>query len=221
MPKDTIEKILTELENIKKIIQHASETGRFPDIEKDITLSKLRNIYEFIYYIQPGFDIEPKEETATNPATAEEIKKKVEIVEKSFEKTDVLEIKLESTTKIPENTTHFAKTDEILAEKLRETGEFMNEVLSRYANTFDISKKLQNQPISDISIAIGLNDKFLFIKELFHNDSDLYKKTIDTLNNASDFNNAIQYIDSNFKWDFENPSVQKLLELIRRRHPSL
>lgn len=217
MAKETIDKILQELENVKSILQKVNTNGKFPDIEKDIALSKLRNIYEFISFIHPV----PSAPVATEESTAsvkpaEDNKKKVETIEKHNKNDEFPEV----TPPITENSPAKPVKEEILAEKLKESGEFMNEVLARYANTFDISKKIQSQPIQDISVAIGLNDKFLFIKELFNNNADLYKHTIDTLNKASDFNNAIQYVDSNFKWDFENPSVQKLLELIRRRFPS-
>lgn len=221
MAKETIDKILVELENVKRILQKVNTTSKFPDIEKDIALSKLRNIYEFISFIQPiPSTTKVIEESVVSVLSDEETNKKVEIIEKPLEKADLSEIKVENTPKIKENSPAKPAKEEILAEKLKETGEFMNEVLARYANTFDISKKIQSQPISDISTAIGLNDKFLFIKELFNNNADLYKHTIDTLNKATDFNNAIQYIDSNFKWEFDNPSVQKLLELIHRRFPS-
>lgn len=221
MAKETIDKILTELENVKSALHKVNSTGKFPDIEKDIVLSKLRNIYEFTSYIQPIAQTAiVSEEIASSGPELEESKKKIEIIEKPADKGDILEIKVESTTKIKEETATKHGKEEILAEKLKETGEFMNEVLARYANTFDLSKKMQSQPISDISTAIGLNDKFLFTKELFNNNTDLYNQTINKLNKANDFNNAIQYIDSNFKWDFENPTVQKFLELIRRRFPA-
>lgn len=221
MAKETIEKILTELENVKTTIHKVNNTGKFPDIEKDIVLSKLRNIYEFINYIQPITQTASvSEEIVSTGPEFEESKKKIEIIEKPADKDEILEIKVESTTKIKEVTSAKHGKEEILAEKLKETGEFMNEVLARYANTFDLSKKMQSQPVSDIATVIGLNDKFLFTKELFNNDTDLYNQTINKLNKANDFNNAIQYIDSNFKWDFEDPAVQKFLELIRRRFPA-
>ncbi|HEX2934031.1 MAG TPA: hypothetical protein VHO72_01640 [Bacteroidales bacterium] len=221
MAKETIEKILTELENVKTTIHKVNNTGKFPDIEKDIVLSKLRNIYEFINYIQPITQTATvSEEIVSTGPEFEESKKKIEIIEKPADKDEILEIKVESTTKIKEETSAKHGKEEILAEKLKETGEFMNEVLARYANTFDLSKKMQSQPVSDIATVIGLNDKFLFTKELFNNDTDLYNQTINKLNKANDFNNAIQYIDSNFKWDFEDPAVQKFLELIRRRFPA-
>ena len=224
MAKDTIKKILEELDKVSGTIKKSSETGKFPDIEKDIVLSKLRNIYEFMNIIPPVFSIQEQKQIKSS---ATEDKKKIESIAHDIidrEPQDILNepIARETTNSVqnqsPTIGTKPGKT-EILAEKYNTPGNFMNEALARFVDTFDLSKKLQNQPISDISAVIGLNDKFLFIKELFNNDADLFNSTIDKLNKASNFNNAIQYIDSNFTWDFDNPSVQKLLELVRRRHP--
>ena len=83
-----------------------------------------------------------------------------------------------------------------------------------------IGTVLHSKPIHNIEDAIGVNDKFLFIRELFSSNASRYKETIDALNNASDFNSAYSYIEKNFDWDFENEAAQKLLELVRRRHIS-
>ena len=104
---------------------------------------------------------------------------------------------------------------EILADQFQQT--FLNEVLAQYNNRFDISKKLQSRPLKDISTAIGLNEKFLFIKELFNDNAALYQNTIDKLNNFTNFNEAVQFIDDYFEWVFDAEQVQKLLELVHRR----
>jgi hypothetical protein len=83
---------------------------------------------------------------------------------------------------------------------------------------FDIAKKMQTRPLKDISSAISLNEKYVFIKELFNNNANLYESTIEKLNNAFDFNEAIRYLDQRFEWDFDEEEVQKLLELVRRRY---
>ena len=61
-----------------------------------------------------------------------------------------------------------------------------------------MQSKLQNKPITDLAKAIGINDKFLFIKELFGGDSDLYNQTIKHLNHFTDLNEAIIYLQENF-----------------------
>jgi hypothetical protein len=81
----------------------------------------------------------------------------------------------------------------------------------------ELSEKLKSKPILDIGNAIGVNDKFIFIKELFNGDANMYKNTIEVLNNATNFNDAFNYLIGNFDWDMDSPLVQILLDLIRRK----
>ncbi|MDP4273325.1 MAG: hypothetical protein Q8907_03485 [Bacteroidota bacterium] len=84
----------------------------------------------------------------------------------------------------------------------------------------NFSSTMQNTPISNLKSAIGVNDKFLFIRELFMGNADLYNQTIDILNNAANFNEAFNYVDSKFSWKRDNPVTQKLFELLRRKYIS-
>jgi len=236
MNKETINKNLNDLERVGQILQKFLEVGIMPDIEKDIAISKLQSIYEFTQQIQPdkplktdGLDIIIKEKE--EPKIVKEITPviKENITEKKIEKEEpiatkpVPEKKTKETTRSKTQNTKI-KTEhanpiktEILADQFQQKS-FLNEALSQYKNMSDISKKLQSRPLKDISSAISLNEKYLFIKELFNNDSDLYHKTLEKLNNAPNFNEAIRYLDGRFEWDFDEEQVQRLLELVRRRY---
>jgi hypothetical protein len=73
-------------------------------------------------------------------------------------------------------------------------------------------------PVSSLPRAIGINDRFRFIKELFGGDSDLYNETIKNLDTAGSLISAISYIESNFSWDKNSDSVKQLISLVRRRY---
>jgi hypothetical protein len=73
-------------------------------------------------------------------------------------------------------------------------------------------------PIASLPRAIGINDRFRFIKELFGGDSDLYNDTIKKLDTIGSLVSAISYIESNFSWDKNSDSVKQLVSLIRRRY---
>jgi hypothetical protein len=73
-------------------------------------------------------------------------------------------------------------------------------------------------PVANLPRAIGINDRFRFIKELFGGDSDLYNETIKRLDTIGSLVSAIAYIESNFSWDKNNDSVKQLISLIRRRY---
>lgn len=106
---------------------------------------------------------------------------------------------------------------ETLAEKYQGTRKFRNDVLSGTNGKQDVSSKLQNKPITDLAKSIGINDKFFFIKELFGGDSELYGKTIKTLNGFTDINDALIYIGNNFAWDENSEAVARFVDLIRRK----
>ena len=244
MQNESIGKILEELDKTRLFLAKFQESGKIPDIERDIVLAKLRNMYEFIQLIQLEETVstveadEPVNEASIpkSPSTIADPQPKVIEFEEEEEKQTKVEVKdeieimpIEITEPItveskpepeiqpqPHETPHKAAKPEILAEKFQSQN-FLNETLAKYQNVTDLSKKMQNQPIKDIFSAINLNDKFLFIKELFNNDAALYQSTIEKLNSAGNFNDAVRYLDGNFTWDFSETMVQNFLELVRRR----
>jgi len=109
------------------------------------------------------------------------------------------------------------KEKEILAERYRKNQTYINELLAQGYQKKDISSLMQSKAIKNIEVSVGVNEKFLFIKELFSGDTDTYLKTIRKLNNAANFNEAFNYIHSTFSWNLESEAAQKLLDLVRRR----
>jgi hypothetical protein len=106
---------------------------------------------------------------------------------------------------------------EILAERYKKNQTYINELLAQGFHKKDVSSLMQSKSIRDIESAIGINEKFLFTKELFNGDSETYVKTIRILNNAANFNEAFNYIRQTFSWNLEGSAAQKLLDLVRRR----
>ena len=105
----------------------------------------------------------------------------------------------------------------IIAEKLTGEKQFVYDSLAEKSSRDNLSTKLQSKPITDIAAAIGINDKFQLIRDLFNGDSNSFNKTLEILNGATNFNEAFTYINENFDWDMEDPSVQHILELVRRK----
>jgi hypothetical protein len=52
---------------------------------------------------------------------------------------------------------------------------------------------------------------------LFNGKPEIFNQTIEKLNTASNFNEAFNYISSNFEWEMEDEPVQFLLDLVRRK----
>jgi hypothetical protein len=107
----------------------------------------------------------------------------------------------------------------ILAEKISPAGLHpINETLAQQNVGSNLSSRLQTAPLSSIAAGIGLNDKFLFIRELFKGDNVLYDSAIRHLDAAESLNAAMDSIRKQFNWDEKNVTVQKFINLLHRRH---
>lgn len=85
----------------------------------------------------------------------------------------------------------------------------------------ELSEKLTDSPIRDLRKAIGINDRFLFINELFRGDEAMYERSIKTINNFSILPEAEYWIQRELKvkigWSEQNDVVKQFDQLVRRR----
>ena len=79
-----------------------------------------------------------------------------------------------------------------------------------------LDQKIANSPIKKLTPAIGLNDRFLFIRELFEGDSDHFLKTISDIDKMNNLKEAVNYLSTNHKWK-KNEASLKFVELVKRR----
>lgn len=86
------------------------------------------------------------------------------------------------------------------------------EVISRETN----EGKFETRPLKSIRDGIGINDRFLFIRELFHNNSEKYDQTLATLDELTSIEDAVKFLKQNFKWS-KSEAGEKFLLLIKRR----
>src|SRR5512133_2977491 len=103
------------------------------------------------------------------------------------------------------------KSSEVIGEKFQSTRKLVHDELAEkiHAGKKDITSTIQSKPIINIENAIGINEKFLFIKELFRNNGHLYKNTVEKLNDSFSLEDAMQLLNEQFDWDTEDPVVQK------------
>ena len=85
----------------------------------------------------------------------------------------------------------------------------------------ELSDKLTDAPIKDLKKAIGVNDRFLFINELFRGDEAMYERSIKTIQNFSILAEAEYWIRRELKvkigWHDTHPVVKQFDHLIKRR----
>ena len=111
-------------------------------------------------------------------------------------------------TEIFEFNTVLAKQEESLNEKLKE-------------ERVEIATALQEVPIRDLRKAIGVNDRFLFVNDLFRGDENMYERSIKTINGFNIYPEAEYWIQRELKvklsWPDNSESAKIFDQLIKRR----
>ena len=132
-----------------------------------------------------------------------------------------------SEKKIPENQTNLldAIEESGVEDKVEESDlGSLNQKLADASESKSIAEKLKSQPIPDLIAAIGINQKFLFMNDLFDGERDEFHNSLGELNKFDSFLDADNYIRNNlmskYSWDMESPSAIRFMELIERRYLS-
>jgi hypothetical protein len=85
----------------------------------------------------------------------------------------------------------------------------------------ELLEVLKETPIKDLRKAIGINDRFLFIDDLFRGDEAMYERSIKTINGFNIYAEAEYWISRELKvklgWDNDHRSVQHFDHLVKRR----
>lgn len=85
----------------------------------------------------------------------------------------------------------------------------------------ELSERLTEMPIKDLRKAIGINDRYLFLNELFRGDEAMYERSIKTIQNFSIFAEAEYWIKRELKvklgWIDSDPAVKQFDSLVKRR----
>lgn len=100
----------------------------------------------------------------------------------------------------------------------REQTSSLNERLKQVK--IELGQSLET-PIKDLRKAIGVNDRYLYINELFRGDEVMYERSIKTINGFSIYPEAEYWIKRELKlklgWHDTNEVVKQFDQLIRRR----
>jgi hypothetical protein len=85
----------------------------------------------------------------------------------------------------------------------------------------ELFELLKEAPIKDLRKAIGINDRFLFIDDLFRGDEAMYERSIKTINSFNIYPEAEYWISRELKvklgWDNESRTVQHFDQIVKRR----
>jgi len=110
-----------------------------------------------------------------------------------------------------------SKDSPILADKFTDVPASLNEKLATGKKDADVTEIIKSKPIQSLKEAIGLNDKFIFISEIFNGNKEAYSHAIERLESIRSIADARAVIISYTGNNSENEAVEQLLDLVRRK----
>ncbi len=219
--KSAVDLIIKDINELKNIVDGFKNYPNIPSLQIEIAKSKCRNAVEILELLKSV----PVEPAGEEPKEKERAQTKIiagELIE-TFEKEECFDIEDEPVTPEAPST---EKIDRIKTERKKEKPEAAiyaerfssnpNSVYDRLSGTKQQSDSSKGKKSSNLFELIGLNDQFLFIREIFNGDSDLYNTAVNRLNNAKTFTEAneiiFDYID-----DVEDEAYKTLVDLVKRK----
>ncbi|MCG2615886.1 hypothetical protein LZZ85_16440 [Terrimonas sp. NA20] len=126
----------------------------------------------------------------------------------SYQQTVQHEIVSDPLNEIPTLSHQVNKSDESINDKLKQV-------------KTELAEMFKDIPVKDLRKAIGINDRFVFINDLFRGDEAMYERSIKTINGFNIFPEADYWISRELKvklgWDNDHPLVLQFDQLVKRR----
>ncbi len=172
-------------------------------------------------YINQISTIEKKEEevkVSTKKYVVNEIEllgETEEIVEMKLIEKDT--ISFDPMIEVP--TLYHQKEFKEINEKIPAVKESLNDRLRQ--SKIELGEVLKESPVKDLKKAIGINDRFTFIHELFRGDESMYERSIKTINSFNIYAEAEYWINRELivkiGWDIHSETVNLFTQLVKRR----
>ena len=231
----TIDLIIKDLKDASDIIDDLKKYPGIPILQVELAKSKCKSAGEVIALLKTLKDNSAFTEKEPAPQKKVQMRPPVEedkpllvndiitaIVEEKRDEIDTPEIKPPAVVKESEKKKMGKEEQEssILADKFSHLSATFNEQLGTMKGDDDIADILKATPLASLPGAIGVNDKFLFIREIFNGNQNDYNQAISRLDSAENLSDARAIIMSYTGENNESEAVKQLLDLVKRKLPS-
>jgi hypothetical protein len=233
-----IDIIIKDLNEARDIIEDLKRYPGVPAFQVELAKSKCRSAAEVITLLK---DLSEKVNAARDNPQEKKEEKPAEIkvepvvikVEPPVEIVAVPPVEIRNETKVvippeqkptinfePKPAPRKPSENAILADQFSGMDESFNEKMGSVKHDDDIVEMMKSKPLDNLSEAIGINDRFLFIREIFKGDQDSYNAAIIKLNSAPSLTDAKALIVDYTRDNADNEAVKQLMDLLKRKFHS-
>lgn len=173
-------------------------------------------------FIEPDFEItaQPEEPAVEEKEPVIEVKEEPVIETKEPEIEKVHEEKGEEDLHEEDDILQFIPPKSAPA-KPAKPQRSLNDLFNERREDHSISSQYQHAKVRDLTKAISINDKFIYIKELFHNRGEDFSAAIRQLNECQNMEEAfdcLEELKQKFFWDSKSDAYLSFCDLLRRKY---
>jgi hypothetical protein len=216
----TVGIIRKDLDEVGALLDQLYETPGAQIAEIELARSRVRSAIEMLKLLPKLSEVTPPQPASVQQA-APVVQPAAEVKPEAVKK-ETVEVKAEAVIK---------ETVEVKAEAVKKEQETAKAILADKFSAADtigekatavrqdevITSALHNKPISNIGEAIGINDKFYFIRELFSGDTRAYQDTIKRLNTSASLGEAMKILDESTVMGSDPAAQSSFVDVVRRK----
>lgn len=195
---------IAEIELARSRVHSATEMLKLLPQLNEVSVPQPANQAESAPVVQPVVDVKAEAKAEAKPEVKVEVKAEARPAVKA-------EARPAAKAEVAAE-----KGKPILADKFI-TGETIGKKATSVKQDEVITSVMHNKPISDIGAAIGINDKFYFIRELFSGDTRAYQDTIKRLNSSASLGEAMKILDENTVMGSDPSAQSSFVDVVRRK----
>ena len=113
-------------------------------------------------------------------------------------------------------------TTSVVPESEQVLGEVIKSDVQTIADTIKpkdtAAEQIVKNSVDDISKAVGINDRFLLIRDLFGGDSGVYERVMAKLNSFDNLDDCMIHIVENYDWNPNSDGAKLIMELLERKY---
>ncbi len=204
----TVGIIRKDLDEVSALLDQLYEAPGAQIAEIELARSRVRSATEMLKLLPKLSEVLPPQPESV-PQSAPIVQPAAEAKPEAVKK-ETIEVKTEAVKKEQET----AKA--ILADKFS-AADTIGEKPTAVRQDEAITSALHSKPISDIGAAIGINDKFYFIRELFSGDGRAYQDTIKRLNTSASLGEAMKILDESTVMGSDPAAQSSFVDVVRRK----
>jgi len=188
------------INSIKEHSDNIAGKAHIPQLELEVILDKIEKLYKRSIVLN-YLSSQSEEENDVKPLT----------VETSLQQPEVITPPEKTTPEEPN------KKAQVVIDLFSEAEPAVNPKVKTESN---LSQKFQQTRIDNLKSAIGINEKFQFVNDMFEGSTNEYHAAVDELNAFTDLEEANIYLNNLkdvYKWDMDKPVIRTFMELVKRR----